>query len=428
MKLLARTNRYYIFFSIVTYAFVAGSFYLVVEYLIYKEVDQRLEVERKDFEHFVKTHGYWDESCYFVEDKINLEPVALDASVTPSFRDTLMINRYSNEFVPFREYRFFNSFGQQAYVVSIRKSLIESNELLQFITVVMLVALSVGLLLLYWFQTRISKTLWQPFYDTLSKAKSFDVNEGQGLTLPPEDIHEFTELNSSLTKMTSKIADDYRNLKEFTENASHEIQTPLALINSRVEELIQAKNMSDENMRWIQDIHESTMRLSRLNQALLLLTRIENRQFHDKESLNLSAIVDTKLAELDEIFTHKGITVTHRVEVPFIVDIHPALADVLITNLLNNAVKHNLPVNGRLSILSQSSQLTFANTGPALTVPPQELFERFRKQSATSGSLGLGLAIVKTICTVYDLDITYSMKASSTAGDADMHTIVIKKS
>lgn len=421
MKLLARTNRYYIFFSIVTYAIVAGSFYIVIEYLIYKEVDQRLEVERKDFEHFITTHGYWDESCYFVEDKINLAPIAVDAKVAPSFRDTLMINRYSNELVPFREYRFFNRAGTQAYVVSIRKSLIESNELLQFITVVMLVALSVGLVLLYWFQTRISKTLWKPFYDTLSKAKSFDVNEGQGLTLPNEDIHEFTELNSSLTKMTTKIADDYRNLKEFTENASHEIQTPLALINSRVEELIQAKNMSGETMRWIQDIHESTMRLSRLNQALLLLTKIENRQFHDKETLDLSAIVNTKLGELDEIFTHKQITVSHKVSAPFIVNIHPALADVLLTNLLNNAVKHNLPVNGRLSILSENSQLTFANTGPALTTPTQELFERFRKQNATSGSLGLGLAIVKTICTVYDLDITYST-------NDEMHAIVIKKS
>jgi signal transduction histidine kinase len=178
--------------------------------------------------------------------------------------------------------------------------------------------------------------------------------------------------------------------------------------------------MSGENMRWIQDIHESTMRLSRLNQALLLLTRIENRQYHEKETLNLSQIINTKLGELDEIFTHKGITATHTNNGSFMVDINPALADVLITNLLNNAVKHNLSINGVVSILSENSQLTFQNTGPALSVPPQELFERFRKQNATSGSLGLGLAIVKTICTVYDLDITYSMTS-------DLHTIVIKK-
>ncbi len=419
MKLLARTNRYYIFFSIITYAIVAGSFYIVVEYLIYKEVDQRLEVERRDFEHFIQTHGYWDESCYFVEDKISLDPVDVNFTAAPAFTDTVMINRYNNEFVPFREYSFVNKVADKAYLVSIRKSLIESKELLQFITVVMLIALSVGLLLLYWFQVRISKTIWQPFYGTLSKAKSFDVNEGEGLSLPKEDIYEFTELNSSLNKMTTKIADDYRNLKEFTEDASHEIQTPLALINSRVEELIQAKDMSDENMHWIQDIHESTMRLSRLNQALLLLTKIENRQFHDKETLNVSDIIDTKISKMEEIFSHRGIAVKHDIIHPFLITIHPALADILVSNLLNNAVKHNLHEKGRLTITSDEKKLVIANTGSTLTVPPEELFERFKKQNPASGSLGLGLAIVKKICTVYQLDIVYEMIN-------DMHSITIK--
>ncbi|HZY79586.1 MAG TPA: HAMP domain-containing sensor histidine kinase [Cyclobacteriaceae bacterium] len=410
MKLLAKTNLYYIFFSIITFAIVTGSFYVVVEYLIYKEVDQRLEVERKDFENFIKTHGYWDESCYFVEDKIELEAVAREFAMAPYFHDTLLFNRYSDLAVPFREYRFVNKLGDNAYIVSIRKSLIESNQLLKFTTTVMLIALSVGLLLLYWFQARISQKIWRPFYDTLSKAKSFDVNEGKGLTLSREDIHEFTELNSSLTKMTAKIADDYRNLKEFTENASHEIQTPLALINSRVEGLIQAKDMSNENMHWIQDIHESTMRLSRLNQALLLLAKIENGQFHDKEEVNVTAIVENRLTEMEEIFSHKSITVENRITDAFKFAAHPALAEILVTNLLSNAVKHNLAHNGRLIIESTSGSLVISNTGPSLSVPPNELFERFKKQNPASGSLGLGLAIVKKICTLYKLDINYEAK------------------
>ncbi len=418
MKLLARTNRYYILFSIVTFAIVTGSFYVVVEYLIYKEVDERLEVERKDFENFIKTHGYWDESCYFVEDKINLKTVRNDFVIAPYFHDTLLYNRYSDQPVPFREYRFVNKLGDQSYQVSIRKSLIESTQLLKFTTTVMVVALSVGLLLLYWFQITISRKIWRPFYDTLSKAKTFDVNEGQGLTLPNEDIHEFTELNSSLTKMTAKIADDYRNLKEFTENASHEIQTPLALINSRVEGLIQAKDLSNETMHWIQDIHESAMRLSRLNQALLLLAKIENGQFHDKEEVNLSKMVDARLTEMEEIFTHKHIAVEQHTEGPFITRMHPVLADVLVTNLLSNAVRHNHPQNGQLIIRYSATQLVVANTGAVLTVPPNELFERFKKQNHSSGSLGLGLAIVKQICSVYKLNIVYELNNG-------LHTISI---
>lgn len=418
MKLLARTNRYYILFSIITFAIVTGSFYVVVEYLIYKEVDKRLEVERKDFEHFIETHGHWDESCYFVEDKIVLKAVGKDFAKAPYFHDTVLYNRYNHEPDPFREYRFINEIGDKAYEVSIRKSLIESNQLLKFITTVMLIALGIGLLLLYWFQITISQKIWRPFYDTLSKAKSFDVNQGKGLTLPRDDIHEFTELNSSLTKMTTKIADDYRNLKEFTENASHEIQTPLALINSRVEGLIQAKDMSGENMRWIQDIHESTMRLSRLNQALLLLAKIENGQFHDTEEVNISRMIETRLAEMEEIFSHKGISIQQKNDAPFIIGIHPVLAEVLVTNLLSNAVRHNLPHNGSLVVQSSVNSILIANTGPALTVPPSDLFGRFKKQNPGSGSLGLGLAIVKKICAAYQLEINYEL-------NNDLHSIRI---
>ena len=414
MKLLARTNVYYILFSVVTYFIVAGSFYVVVEYLIYQEVDQRLMVERRDFEHFIAQHGYWEESCYFVEDKITLKPLSggKEAASLPIFKDTVLYNRYNNEPVPFREYSFANLIGDGEYRVSIRKSLIESRYLLEVITVVMLILLSVGLSLLFLFQRRLSQQIWQPFNETLSKAKLFDVNEGKGLTLPAEQIFEFNELNSSLTKMTDKIASDYRSLKEFTENASHEIQTPLALINTRIEGLIQDKGLTDQQMRWIQDIHESTIRLSKLNQALLLLAKIENGQFYDKEKIDLREVVSHKLVETEELFQLRALTVVYDRAAPFVIDMHPLLAEVLVTNLLNNAVKHNLGQGGTIDITVDGSRLTIANTGEPLTVAPESLFERFKKQQANSSSLGLGLAIVRKICLVHDLTISYRFEDS----------------
>jgi len=414
VKLLARTNLYYILFSVVTYFIVAGSFYVVVEYLIYQEVDQRLMVERRDFEHFIRQHGYWEESCYFVEDKITLKPLSGsgEAALLPIFKDTVLYNRYNNEPVPFREYSFVNLIGDGEYRVSIRKSLIESRYLLEVITVVMLILLSVGLSLLFLFQRRISQRIWQPFNDTLSKAKSFDVHEGHGLTLPAEQIFEFNELNTSLTKMTDKIASDYRSLKEFTENASHEIQTPLALINSRVEGLIQDKGLSGRQMRWIQDIHESTIRLSKLNQALLLLAKIENGQFYEKEPIDLGALVSHKLVEMEEIFQLRTLTVSLSQATPFVVEMNPLLAEVLVTNLLGNAVKHNIAQGGMIDIAVDGSGLRIANTGDPLTVPPESLFERFKKQHTHSSSLGLGLAIVRKICLVHDLRISYRFEQS----------------
>lgn len=407
MKLLSRTNLYYIFFSGLTYIIIAGSFYLVVKDMIYKEVEARLVVERHDFEHFIQLHGVWDESCYFVENKISIFPVADTLAVFPVFKDTLLFNRYNQQRVPFREYSFYSQIGTSPYKVSIRKSLIESNKLLKFITGTMLASLSIGLLLLFWFQRKVSKRIWQPFYETLTKTKSFEVSEGRPLQLQKAEIFEFNELNTELSKMTDKIARDYKNLKEFTENASHEIQTPLAVINSRVEELIQEKQLTTGQMSWIQDIHESTVRLSKLNQALLLLSKIDHGQFHDQENIHIQQVVETKLGEFEEIFNLKELKVDYQKTGDLEVEMNGALADILISNLINNAVKHNYK-GGKIWVNLSAKELVIQNTGEALNVDPSSLFERFKKQNAGSGSLGLGLAIVKKICDLYHFSITYS--------------------
>jgi signal transduction histidine kinase len=417
LKLFDRTNFYYIVFSVIIYVLVGASFYLVVEHVIYQEVEQRLKVERRDFENFVQAHGVWDESCYFVENKIELASLTDTLAPVTEFKDTLLYNRYNNEYVPFREYSFISKVGGDPYKVTIRKSLIESRTLLKSITGIMMAVLSLGLLVLFLFQRRIARRIWAPFYQTLSRAKSFDLNEGKGLTLTPEEIFEFNELNSVLNKVTDKIARDYTSLKEFTENASHEIQTPLALINSRVEELIQQKNFSDEQMRWIQDIYQSALRLSKLHQALLLLSKIEHGQFFEGETINLTAAMADKLEEFEEIFTHKAIKVQFTKTGAFQVKMHPVLADVLITNLLSNAVKHN-HTQGVINIVGTGHTLQVGNTGSALTTSPERLFERFKKQNQSSSSLGLGLAIVKKICESYHLAIQYSF-------DKGMHTLTI---
>jgi signal transduction histidine kinase len=419
VKLFDSTNLYYILFAVLTYIIVGLAFYLVVEHVIYQEVEDRLTVERRDFENFTKTHGMWDESCYFVENKIELDTAGNLPANYAVFKDTLLYNRYSNEYVPFREHSFISTIGKTHYKVSIRKSLIESIKLLKSITGTMLIVLSIGLLLLFLFQRRIARTIWEPFYATLASAKAFDLNEGRGLALREEKIFEFNELNSVLRKMTDKIARDYTSLKEFTENAAHEIQTPLALINSRVEALIQQSNFTDEQMRWIQNIHESSIRLSRLHQALLLLSKIDNGQFFEHTAVDFHERLTAKLQELEEFIAHKSLTITVTPQASFEVEMNPALADILITNLLSNAIRHNIP-NGRIDITITATTFTVANTGAPLTIDPDRLFERFKKQQQSSASLGLGLAIVKKICDNYPFDIRYQYHEN-------LHTLILQK-
>lgn len=417
MKLLARTNRQYILFSIIAYLVIAIVFYSVTEYVIYEEVEYRLKVERQDFENYVAEQGVWEASCYFVENKIELKAVKDTLTPLVEFADTLFVSRYSDQIDPFRQYSFYATIGHQPYEVNIRKSLIESNKLLTFITATMLILVSIGLIILTLLQRRIAKKVWKPFYQSLSSLKAFEISQGSGLTMDTTDIYEFNELNEVLEKMTTKIAVDYQNLKEFTENAAHEIQTPLALITTRIEELIQGKNFTDKQMYWIEDIHKSTIRLSKLHQGLLLLSKIDNGQFHSHETVNLNELIQTKLYEYQEFIEMKELEVTFDNTSGLITEINPTLADILIGNLIKNTIKHNQP-SGYIKIKVQGRNLEISNTGSTLEVRPEQLFERFKKHNQSSASLGLGLAIVKKICDYFDFQIQYK-------NNSDIHTITL---
>ena len=411
MKLLAKTNRYYIFFSVITYFIIAGAFYLVVQHVIYRDIEKRLQVERKDFEAYIAKTGSWDTSCYFIEDKIDLTQVPDTRKNLPLFEDTELPNRYTQEPVRYREIKFYTTLNNTFYLVRIRKSLIESDELLSFITGTMLVFLSVALLLLFWFQKSISQTIWKPFYKTLAAAKTFDLKKDEVLPLTSSEIFEFRELNEVFLKMSDKMRRDYRNLKEFTENASHEIQTPLALINARVDELIQEENLSQKQVYWIQEIHKSSIRLSKLNQALLLLSKIENEQFPATKTLNLGSLVKSKISEYDDIMEHRQLSITVKEIQEFHIAINPDLADILISNLVGNAIKHNQEA-GLIKIAIYQNRLEILNTGKPLNAQPGELFNRFKKDKSSAGSLGLGLAIVREICGYYKLGINYQSRGA----------------
>jgi signal transduction histidine kinase len=206
--------------------------------------------------------------------------------------------------------------------------------------------------------------------------------------------------------MTDKIYTDYIRQKEFTENASHEIQTPLAVIRSKIELLIQSENLKEDEMLHIQNIETAANKLSTLNKALLLLVKIENHQFKEASELSLKKHISTILTQFDWVITDKGIDLKTNFANDLLFKINPELVDVLLANLLQNAIRHNYR-NGKIEVKITGRTLRIANTGDELKIKPEELFERFKKDSAKKESLGIGLAIVKSITDVYNIDIKY---------------------
>ncbi|RAK02358.1 signal transduction histidine kinase [Larkinella arboricola] len=406
MKLLAKTNRIYLAFSLVIYLFAGLAFYQVVRFLIYKEVESRLRVERLDFENYIQIHRAWSDSTYFIENKIDVVPAGSSVQKAEMFIDTLIRNRYDNELMPFRQLTFYTTIQGKMHRVAIRKSLIQSYQLIEVITVTMAACLGLLLLGTFWFQGKLSGRLWHPFYETLSRIKRFNLASATPLQLDKPEINEFRELNEVLRKMGDKMQQDYRSLKEFTENASHEIQTPLALINAKVEQLIQSEKLTETQTRWIEDIYQASRRMARLNQGLLLLAKIENQQFTHNQTIDLAALLAEKLDDMEEVLHHKRLSVQSQNNIPFEVQLPMPLAESLVMNLVNNAIKHNYP-DGRLELVSDGNQLWLGNTGSPLTTNPERLFERFKKEGSGPDSVGLGLAIIKEICDNYGLRIRY---------------------
>ncbi|GAB4035898.1 sensor histidine kinase [Spirosoma jeollabukense] len=406
MKLLTKTNRIYLAFSLVIYLLTAVSFYQIIRMVIYDEVENRLRVEKRDFEEYVRTHNAWSTIPYFVENKIVVVPARGRKFQREVFTDTLIQNRYDNELAPFRQLTFYEPIEGVMHRVSIRKSLIQTYRLIEVITVVMVVFLGLLLLGSFWFQGKLSGRLWHPFYNTLARLKFFDLTSDKPLELDKSEITEFMELNEVLQKMADKMRQDYSSLKEFTENASHEMQTPLALINAKVEQLIQTKQLTEVQMNWIDSIYQASRRIARLNQGLLLLAKIENRQFNDVHQINFTQLLIEKLQDMEEVLTHKHLTVSEQLTAPFDVLLPASLADSLVTNLVSNAIKHN-QAGGQIKLTSTNNQLSLSNTGGLLTSDPERLFERFKKESTGPDSVGLGLAIVKQICDSYNIGVSY---------------------
>ncbi len=406
MKLITRTSLFYLFFSLLTYIIIGAAFYFVTNKLIHSEVDDRLQMERMDFERFFARHNNWNNSYNFVEDKVSLQRSSVFVPGLTEFKDTVMLNKYSGQEVRFRQIGFNVKRGSGIYKVRIRKSILESDKLVAGITMTMVALFGTALIVMFFLQEKISRDLWKPFYRTLKSIKEFHLSDTHELKFNGNNIQEFEELNTELKKMTRKMRRDYRGLKEFTENAAHEIQTPLALINGRVEELIQSEGFSEQQMYRIQEIYEASGRISKMYQALSLLSKIENRQFNHKLEISFTALAIRKLEEYEDMLQHKTIEVSVNIEEDFLVKMNPGLTEILVNNLFSNAIRHNFN-GGRLHVQITRNSFAVHNSGKEPTADPKQFFERFKKENQASESLGLGLAIVKQICENDDLQLSY---------------------
>lgn len=253
---------------------------------------------------------------------------------------------------------------------------------------------------------RLSVKLWRPFKSTLSKLKAFNLNTETGVAFEKTNIIEFQELNEALNKLIDHTIAVYKSQKEFTENASHELQTPLAIIKGKLDLLLQKQNLEDSHYQIIEDVNIAITRVSRINKNLLLLAKIENNQFADNATLCINEITIECIEVLKEHFSNKQLQLKIAIEDNCFVNGNGILIEILINNLLLNAIRYTNH-GGTVEVALSQLEMTFSNSG-LKALENEYLFKRFRKLKAENTGSGLGLSIVEQICIRHQWKIEYA--------------------
>ncbi len=405
MKLLTRTTFYYLLLSLPLLLLSGWLLYFKIEKSLRHEIDEELQYSKELWVHHLK--GLPADKNIL---ELNNPFIQIEKTTTVSNRfflsDTLLYESLEKELVPYRSLTVFIKLNNQRYKLSFQRSVVEQKDVFKNLIGLMCIVFGGLLLLFLLINLYINKRLWKPFNISLEKITSLNMQQLQQIHFDKVSIREFNALNTSLNAMTSKMQADYLSMKTFTQNASHEIQTPLAIIQSKLELLLQDSNLTEQQSAAIISAFDATQRLSKLNQTLLLITKIENNQFTALEKISIKATAEKYQSFFAELLDQQKITVTMIVIADWLPLLHPLLADMLISNLFSNAMRYNHQ-KGEIKIIINTASFEIINTCTLPAIDKTQLFQRFSKHDTTTGN-GLGLAIVKEICDTNNMVIEYT--------------------
>lgn len=260
------------------------------------------------------------------------------------------------------------------------------------------------LITIVFFGEMIARNLYMPFYSLLEQMKKFDVRKGEQIQVINTNTAELDELNKLFTQMADKSIQQYKLLKEFTENLSHELQTPLANLKGKIELLLNT-NLNQEQMQTLSVMYDELNRMSTLNRSLVLLMSLEDHEVAPQQ-VNFSEVLKETILQYEDIIEMGGKTLNVSIQDDIYININPMLLQIVLSNLINNASRHNIE-NGIVEITLTSTFLEIKNTGNPSNLTNENIFNRFKKGTSGSSSLGIGLALVKKIVDVYGYKITY---------------------
>lgn len=301
---------------------------------------------------------------------------------------------------------WFMTADRKYYELTIETSTLEKEDMAEaiFLSIIILyVSLLCCILLVSHF---VFKSSFRPLYTLVKWLKEYRPGKQQTPLVNQTKVKEFKILNQAIQTATNRSTEMYNQQKQFVENASHELQTPLAICMNKLELLSENPDCTEEQLSEIAGINHTLRGIIKMNKSLLLLSRIDNKQFPDTSEIDFNKLINKYLPDFEDMYEYKNIHVTYSETDTLIYTMNESLASTLLSNLLKNAFIHNIE-NGSIAISITDRTLTISNSSESTGLNEATLFNRFEKQTHKKDSTGLGLAIVKSITSIYGIDIKY---------------------
>ncbi|MBN9299010.1 MAG: HAMP domain-containing histidine kinase [Filimonas sp.] len=405
MKLFSKYNRISLLTTVIIFLLSSIAFYFLLRYLLVEQVDENLEIEQREIQSYVKLHNKFPETIQ-VKDQLTDYAAVSVYETKKHFSTTWMYDPDEQKNGYFRQIRFYMKIDEQSYRITVSKSMEGTEDMIKSIIIITVTTILVILITTILINRLVLRRLWKPFYGSLEVMRSFQLGRGQALQFPSTDIEEFSLMNNTLNSSLQKAEQDYLLLKEFTENASHELQTPLAIIRSKLDLLVQDENLTEKQVATVQSADDAVQKLARLNQSLLLLAKIENLQFAETNTQEIDKKIADKMALLKELFDSRQLNITTSLA-EVTIRMNDILLDVLFNNLFSNVVRYT-PPGGNIKVELTETYLKICNSAANGMLDKTKLFTRFYKPEQVASGNGLGLSIIQQICEVSGFSITYS--------------------
>lgn len=404
MKLLYKTSLINILLASTLLLIGCGFLYYLMTNTLEGEIDEKLLLDKERVVEKIKSG----------EEITSIRPIIkvhlLDKKAKPMIdvKSTFLYDPQEEDVEYFRELKSIDTIDGKSYKITVRQIILEPQDYVRkigFTIVYAWIFLIIGFFFVNW---KLSSRIWQPFKNNLDALKKYKVGQNQPIHLETSSIKEFKELNTVISELTNKAIIDYNSLKEFTENAAHEMQTPLAIIQSKLDEALQYTNLTEDQTQSIHAALTASKRLAKLNQTLLFLTKIENKQFIKEDVCDLATEIEKALGLMNDFIETKRISILKNSK-PQQLKIDHLLVETLLFNLIGNAIKYSI-TSGEIKITIENNSLLIENLSDEVIESPDKMFDRFTKANQSSSSHGLGLAIVKKICEQYNYGISYTIE------------------